>query len=133
MKKSPRKILIVDDERGMLFVLKKRLQVDGYQVIEASDGFIAFKKAKTEKPDLILSDLMMPYVNGKELAQKLKADTETKNIPIIFITAMMGVEMDKGDEEINIDGHLYRIFAKPLHNKKLLSTIRKTINRGKNS
>jgi len=133
MKRLQRKILVVDDERGVLVLLKKRLKVDGYDVISASDGHAAFKKAKLDMPNLILSDLMMPRLNGKELARKLRKDLDTKDIPIIFITAVMGVEKDKGNETIDIDGYLYPIFAKPLHNRKLLSTIRKAINRAENN
>jgi len=133
MKKPQRKILVVDDEKGMLVLLKKRLKVDGYDVISAMNGHTAFKRAKIDMPNLILSDLMMPRLNGKELARKLRGDLDTKDIPIIFITAVMGVEKDKGNETIDIDGHLYPIFAKPLHNRKLLSTIRKAINRAENN
>ena len=50
-------------------------------------------------------------------------------IPVIFITVTLGVEVDKGDETVDIDGCLYRIFAKPLHSRKILSEIRKSINR----
>ena len=133
MKKNPRKILIVDDERGILLLLTKQLKVAGYHVIEASNGAMALEKAKIDLPDLLIVDLMMPHVDGTQLARELKADAVTQDIPLIFITAMMGVEKDKGHEEIDIDGHFYRIFAKPLHYKRLLSTIRKTINRRENS
>lgn len=63
MKKDPRKILVVDDERGMLLLLKKRLKVDGYHVIEALNGSVALEKAKVDLPDLIISDLMMPNID----------------------------------------------------------------------
>jgi len=133
MKKRQRIILIVDDESDMIKMLEKRLVVDGYRVINALDGSIAVKKAKEECPDLILSDLMMPNLNGTKMVELLNTDPETKDIPVVFITAMMGVENDKGYEEIEIEGEHYRIFAKPLHNRKLLSTIRKVINRRENS
>jgi len=106
---------------------------DGYRVISAVDGSMALRKAKEESPDLILLDLMIPQMNGKQIAISLKDMPETKDIPLIFITATLGVENDKGDEEIDIDGRLCRIFAKPLHNPKLLSVIRKTINRRENN
>jgi CheY-like chemotaxis protein len=132
MKRALRTILVVDDDTSLIKLLEKRLPVDGYRVISAVDGEAALKKAKDELPDLIVLDLMMPQMNGTEVAKKLKGMRGTKDIPLIFITATLGVENDKGDEEIIIDDYSYRIFAKPLHNPKLLSVIRKSINRREN-
>lgn len=129
MLKKPKKILIVDDESGMLRLLEKRLQVDGYRVISALSGAAAIKIAKIDFPDLILTDIMIPDMSGQEIAKVLKQDPETQDIPVIFITATLGVEKDKGNERIDIEGQLYRIFAKPIHTRKLLSVIRKTINK----
>jgi len=129
MKKEPRKILVIDDDLTMVCLLEKRLRVDGYRVINATNGEMGILKAMEVLPDLIVADLMIPDMSGTEVARKLKAEAQTQDIPIIFITATMGVENDKGNEEIDVDGSLYHIFAKPLHNRKLLSTIRKSINR----
>ncbi len=129
MKKVPRKILVVDDDPGMLRLLNKWLKVAGYEVVEASDGDLAVKAAKKEMPDLILLDILMPMVDGREVARRLKADPQTKEIPIIFSTVCIKLEDDKGDQEIKVDEHSFQGFAKPLHNPKLLSTIRKAINR----
>ncbi len=133
MKKRQRTVLIVDDESTMLKVLEKKLVLDGYRVINALNGMMAIQKAKEEIPDLIVSDLMMPQISGQEMAKQLNKDSLTQEIPIIFITSTMGVENDKGDEQMDIDGKYYRIFAKPVHERKLLSTIRKTINRRENN
>jgi len=129
MKKSPRKVLVIDDDLTMVRLLEKRLHVDGYHVIQATTGAQGVVQARAEIPDLIVLDLMIPDMNGAQVARQLRENTALKETPIIFITATMGVENDKGNEEIEIDGELCRIFAKPLHNKKLLSTIRKSINR----
>jgi len=132
VKKKQRKILVVDDDPTILPILEKRLAVDGYAVISALSGESGVKRATEERPDLILCDLMIPDISGVEVTRKLKTQDETKDIPIIFMTAYMGVENDKGDEEIEIDGNMFRAFAKPLHNPKLLSVIRKTLNKIEN-
>ena len=129
MKKTPKRILVIDDDPGMIKVLEKWLKVAGREVVAALSGKSGLKRAKEESPDLIVIDLMLPDIGGIEVAQKLKADSITEGIPLIFISAYIGLENDQGDEKIDIDGHLCPVFAKPLHNPKLLSEIRKSINR----
>ena len=130
MKKNiSRQILVIDDDPGMIKVLEKWLKVAGKKVVGALSGKSGLKRAKEEPLDCILIDLMLPDMGGIEVAQKLKADPATREIPLIFISAYIGLENDKGDEKIDIDGHLCSVFAKPLHNPKLLSEIRKSINR----
>ena len=129
MKKAPKRILVIDDDPGMIKLLEKWLKVAGKEVIGALSGKSGLKRAKEESLDLILIDLMLPDIGGVEIAQKLKAEAATQNIPLIFISAYIGLENDRGDEKIDIDGYLCPVFAKPLHNPKLLSEIRKSINR----
>jgi len=129
MEKKKHKILVIEDDLSMAKVLDKWLKVFGCDIVKTYKGETGLNAAKMEAPDLILLDLMLPDIGGVEVAKRLKQEASTKDIPIIFMTAYMGVEMDKGDEKIEIDGQLYTVFAKPLHNRKLLSEIRKTINR----
>jgi two-component system alkaline phosphatase synthesis response regulator PhoP len=133
MKKTPKKILVVDDNPGMLKVLNKWLKVAGYDVIEAWDGAMALEKSRRESPHLILLDILMPGMDGREFVRQLQKDGAIKDIPIIFITVCIDVEKDKGHEEIEINGIRYPGFAKPLHNARLLSLVRKTLNRCYNS
>lgn len=88
-------VLIVDDSSDMTEMLKDSLD-NIYEVLSASDGKEALKKAKETKPDIILTDLMMPVMNGMELCRALKEDKETVNIPIIIITAKhdLGVKLE---------------------------------------
>lgn len=79
-------ILIVDDEENIRFVLKYNLQLDGHTVIEAKNGEEAIGLAQNEL-DLILLDVMMPKMNGIQACQELKANSDTKDIPIIMLTA----------------------------------------------
>ena len=129
MKDVSRQILVIDDDPGMIKILEKWLKVAGKKVIGALSGKSGLKRAREDRFDLILIDLMLPDIGGIEVAQKLKASPGTQGIPLIFISAYIGLENDKGDEKIDIDGHLCPVFAKPLHNPKLLSEIRRSINR----
>jgi CheY-like chemotaxis protein len=129
MKKALKKVLVVDDNPGMLKVLNKWLRVAGYDVVEAWDGVMALDKCRQAAPHIILLDILMPGMDGKEFVRRLQKDEALKDIPIIFITVCIDVEKDKGHEEIDVDGVRYPGFAKPLHNARLLSLIRKTLNR----
>ena len=80
------KILIVDDDKGYLEELSEMLTLAGYEVIALSDGSSAVKAAQINVPDVVLIDLRMPVMSGFEVADKLKALTETCNVPVIAIT-----------------------------------------------
>ncbi|MFH1848535.1 MAG: response regulator [Candidatus Omnitrophota bacterium] len=98
MEEKKRKILIVDDEPDVRELLKFRLRDgEGFDIIEAKDGVEACRKAKTEKPDLIIMDIMMPVMGGYEACKVLKESEETKDIPVIMLTAKTTVgDMEKG-------------------------------------
>jgi adenylate cyclase len=81
-----RKILIVDDEPETIFIIKDRLEANNFEVLTAVDGEEGLKKAE-EKPDAILLDIMMPNMDGYEVARKLREDDRTKKIPIVMLTA----------------------------------------------
>ena len=74
-------------------------------------------------------DVILPDSNGKDIVKKLKEDSDTKDIPIIFTTNTLSLEADDGSQLFEVDGVKYRAFAKPLHYRKLTSAIRKEINR----
>ena len=77
MKKLPKKILIVDDDAGMIRVLQKWLKVAGYATAEALDGYAALDKIKSEAPDLILLDVLLPDLNGTDVAKQILQDPAT--------------------------------------------------------
>lgn len=85
-----KKILIVDDEPDMVEMLKARLGKKGYNVIGAIDGEEGLKKAASEKPDLILLDVLMPGISGFEMCEHLKGDPKTSGIPVVMLTALLG-------------------------------------------
>lgn len=83
---AKKKILIVDDDKGYLEELNEMLTTAGYDVTAISDGSAAIKAAQAVSPDLILMDLRMPVMSGFEVADRLKALTQTSKIPVIAIT-----------------------------------------------
>ena len=83
----PKKILAVDDERHIVRLVEVNLQRAGYEVVTAYDGREALEKVKSENPDLIVLDVMMPYMDGFEVLKHLKADPETAEVPVIMLTA----------------------------------------------
>jgi two-component system sensor histidine kinase/response regulator len=90
-----KKILIVDDEPDVLHLLGERLSKAGYDVLRASGGLEAIEQAQREKPDLIILDIAMPGMDGSEVANTLRAQPETKDIPIIFLTCLFTKQEEK--------------------------------------
>ncbi len=81
------KILVVDDHPDIIELLQEGFRRKGFEVVGAGNGQEALAKVYQEHPDLILLDIMMPLFDGYEICQTLKAQEETKNIPVVFITA----------------------------------------------
>lgn len=82
-----KKILFIEDELDQIMMVKMRLEASGYKVVSAADGDEGLKKVHRERPDLILLDIIMPKIDGYEVCKRLKQDPDTRNIPIIGITA----------------------------------------------
>ncbi|MFA0751872.1 MAG: hypothetical protein SLRJCFUN_002275 [Candidatus Fervidibacter sp.] len=82
-----KRVLVVDDERHIVRLVQVNLERQGYEVLTAYDGVECLEKAKAEKPDLIVLDVMMPRMDGFEALQRLKSDPETSQIPVIMLTA----------------------------------------------
>jgi two-component system alkaline phosphatase synthesis response regulator PhoP len=82
-----KKILSVDDERHIVRLIQVNLERAGYDVITAFDGVEALRKAEAERPDLIILDVMMPKMDGFEVLRHLQANPETRDIPVIMLTA----------------------------------------------
>ena len=115
-----KKILVVDDEMDTRLVLEKGLTAEGYSVITAYNGNNALSMAKLKYPDLIILDRVLGDMLGEEVAAKLREDPRTRDIPIIFLSALFSKkdEMEMGyvfDDE--------KMFAKPYDMEKLLTAI----------
>lgn len=83
----PKKILAVDDEKHIVRLIQVNLERAGYQVVTAFDGVEALKKVQEENPDLVVLDVMMPQMDGFETLKNLKANPQTRDIPVIMLTA----------------------------------------------
>jgi DNA-binding response OmpR family regulator len=81
------RVLVIDDEAPIRLLCRVNLEAEGMQVYEAGDGQSGLAKAREERPDVILLDVMMPEMDGWQVAEELLADTRTEGIPIIFLTA----------------------------------------------
>lgn len=88
------KILLVDDDQLLVRMFQKKLQSDGYEVEVADNGADGIAKIALSKPDLIVSDIMMPKMNGLEMLTKLKQNKETDHIPVILLTNIDSSEAD---------------------------------------
>jgi CheY-like chemotaxis protein len=86
--RSTKKILIIEDHANMRQILSTQLSLMGFEPIVAQDGAEGIRKAVAEKPDLVLLDMMMQELDGRETARMLRAHPETKNIPIVAATAL---------------------------------------------
>lgn len=84
------KVLIVEDDPLMSRMYQKIFTFEGYEVVIGADGEEGLEKAKTEKPTVILHDVMMPKMNGLQVLEKLKLDPDTKKIPVVMLTNLAG-------------------------------------------
>ncbi len=117
---APKTILVIDDEPSIGRVVQFKLQQEGFKVRIATDGLEGLAKVKEEKPDLILLDLMMPGMDGFEVAKRLRASSETATTPVIILTAR-GQEMDRIR---GIELGVLDFFTKPFSPQKLLERVK---------
>ncbi len=120
-----KKILIVDDEADIVMQLEIRLKASGYETISANDGEEALQKAKEEKPDLILLDVMMPPPNGFQVCRMLKDDPEYNQIPVIMLTA----KATESDEFWGIESGADAYVTKPYNAQELTQKIQDLLER----
>lgn len=117
-----KKILVIDDNRFILRVIKLKLTNGGLEVITATDGKEGLEKAIKEKPDLIILDIMMPKVDGFTVYNELQKNSQTQKIPVIFLTAL-GEEREEL-KKLNSAVVIYKPFS-PRH---LLNTVNSLLN-----
>ena len=117
------KILVVDDEPNILKLVSFILTSRGYKVVEAALGAEAIQKAKSEKPDLIILDVMMPKMDGFEAAKKIKSDAATKSVPILMLSSKAQFE----DKMKGIDSGAMDYITKPFDKEELLEKVRECL------
>ena len=120
-----KRILIVDDEEDIVNVLRFRLEANNYAVLSASEGQEGLNKARTEKPDLVILDLMLPKLDGYKVCRMLKFDESYKSIPIIMFTA----RAQKKDEELGMEMGADAYIAKPFEPEVLLGKIKELLSK----
>jgi len=113
------KILVVDDEIYIVHILDFSLGIEGYEVMTALDGEQALSKVAQDKPDLIVLDIMMPKLDGYETCKALKSNPETKDIPVILLSAKGRNVDQKVGFEVGADDYI----TKPFSPRKLVERI----------
>ncbi|OGW10483.1 MAG: hypothetical protein A2W75_08755 [Nitrospinae bacterium RIFCSPLOWO2_12_39_15] len=117
------RILVVDDEPELVEMVKIRLESYNYEIIVAYDGQEALGKARKEKPDLIILDLMLPKIDGYKVCRMLKFDEEYKKIPIVMFTA----RSHESDEKLGYECGADTYITKPFEPTVLLGKIKELL------
>ena len=114
---AKRKVLVVDDEPSIAKILRKQLEVAGFDVTVAVDGEEGFNKVREWRPELVLLDVMLPKINGHEVCKLLKADPELKAIPVIMLTA----KTQRQDQDLAQQQGADAFLTKPFQLSELLA------------
>jgi len=120
---APGKIMVIDDDLNIRLVLKYRLEREGYQVLLSGDGLDAVEKAKSECPDLIILDLALPRLDGFGFLKQLRSEAETKDIPVIVLTAYKYGENRARSFELGVVGFV----SKPFSPRGLVAEVREIL------
>lgn len=108
---APQTVLVVEDERDILDVVSFSLKQAGYKVVTASDGAEGLRLARTERPDLLVLDLMLPGMDGKEVCRRLKQSDATGQIPVLMLTALASETDRVVGFELGADDYLTKPFS----------------------
>jgi CheY-like chemotaxis protein len=115
------KLLVVEDDPDIMKILVRTLSDAGYQVVPAYGGEDAINKVRSQKFDLVLTDLAMPRVSGVDVIQAIKANKETANIPVIAVTAHVWDTIAQSAAQVGCDGYV----SKPFSPKQLVTELEK--------
>ncbi|MDZ4063677.1 MAG: response regulator, partial [Coriobacteriia bacterium] len=114
------RVLVVDDDEAGRYLVASILESAGHDVIEAGDGFEALEKGRSEMPDVVISDILMPRMDGYQLAREWKVDEALARIPLVFLTASY---TDPADEKFAVELGADGFLSKPVEPETLLETI----------
>jgi DNA-binding response OmpR family regulator len=117
---DPKKVVIVDDDRSLRDRLQQILEQNGYNVAQAPSGLRLLTLLEVDRPDLILLDVAMSWINGFELCRAMKANANYKNIPVVFISGRSA----PSDIETGLSCGAADYFVKPLDTQALLARLR---------
>ncbi|HLD69526.1 MAG TPA: response regulator [Candidatus Omnitrophota bacterium] len=119
-----KKILVIDDDKGFLKMVRVNLINSGFDVLTADTGEKGIQLAQKKNPDLILLDVLLPGIKGREVCVKLKQDKATSSIPVMFLTAKDSPDDVKAEMEVGAVTHL----TKPVDLKRLILEIKHILN-----
>ena len=121
------KLLVIDDEIQLVEMVKMRLEANGHEVITAYDGQEGLEKAKSENPELIMCDIMMPKMDGYKVCGLLKHDSRYSKIPIILFTARAQKEDEELGREVGADAYITKPFEPPVLLAKIDELLKKSL------
>jgi DNA-binding response OmpR family regulator len=107
---KPKRILVVDDTKDILLVVSRRLQSWGYEPLTADSGEEGLRLAEAHQPDLVLLDIMMPKMKGRDVCARLKANPATAHIPVIFLTALGLADHIKAGMDLGAEDYIVKPF-----------------------
>jgi phosphate regulon transcriptional regulator PhoB len=122
---AQKKILIVDDEKDIVELISYNLEQEGFAVIKAYDGQMAWERVKTAKLDLVVLDLMIPGIHGLEVCKLIRRDAATETLPIIMLTA----KSDQVDKILGLELGADDYITKPFNVRELIARIRAVLRR----
>src|SRR5690349_8259713 len=125
MMSGPRTILIVDDEPGIVTVVRDYLDRAGFRVLTAGDGAAALRLARAERPSLLVLDLMLPGLDGLDVTRVLRQDPATRALPIIMLTA----RVEETDKLIGLELGADDYLTKPFSPRELVARVRAVLRR----
>jgi len=117
----PLKVLVCDDERHIVRLIQVNLERQGYTVVTAFDGREGLEKIRSEKPNLVVLDVMMPYMDGFEVLKTIRREPETENLPVIMLTA-------KAQDKDVFEGYHYgadMYLTKPFNPMELVTFVKR--------
>jgi len=123
------RILLVDDEPAIRMICRVNLEVTGMTVLEAGDGGQALELVRAERPSLLLLDVMMPGVDGWTVAERLASEPETRELPVVFLSARAGLEDRRRAQELGAVGYIVKPFD-PLELSTTVETVLARLHRG---
>ena len=121
--KEWKSVLVIDDDETLIRTVRPILISQGYAVLAANSGELGLEIAKQQKPDLVILDVILPGIKGREVCKALKEDNETKDIPVIFLTAKDSPDDIQAEMALGAQTHL----TKPVGAKVLIATVRKVL------
>lgn len=112
-------VLVVDDEFDLLQTICAVLEMEGYRALQAADGRTALQELDQAQPDLVVSDVMMPYMSGYELVSQIRRNARSKDLPVILISSI--------EENLHPAGAWQAVLAKPFEIDRFLQEVQRQI------